>query len=140
MPRPSDQVVNIPPEELRVVLSPSGEMTMWVPIFAEQPGSTIVHADGTVLCRGGPFYHEDLQKAYAAYMERKAKEQARRPAVVVEPANEPAADQADGSSSEPVTEEQAAREPVERPAAVRPKVVRPSGPSGDGPSNRAASR
>lgn len=70
MPRPADTVINIPPEELRVVLSPSNEMTMWVPIFAEQPGSTICHADGTILCRGGPNYHEELRRAYQAYLDR----------------------------------------------------------------------
>jgi hypothetical protein len=73
MPRPADTVINIPPEELRVVLSPSNEMTMWVPIFAEQPGSTICHADGTILCRGGPNYHEELRRAYQAYLDRQAR-------------------------------------------------------------------
>ena len=69
MPRPADTVINIPPEELRVVLS-NNEMTMWVPVFAEQPGSTICHADGTILCRGGPNYHDELRRAYQAYLDR----------------------------------------------------------------------
>ena len=75
MPRPADTVINIPPEELRVVLS-NNEMTMWVPIFAEQPGSTICHADGTILCRGGPNYHDELRRAYQAYLDRQARSKA----------------------------------------------------------------
>lgn len=70
MPRPAESPLPFPTDDLRVVTMPNGIIHNWVVSFAEQSGNTIMHADGTVLCPGGPDYRERLIEAMDGYARR----------------------------------------------------------------------
>lgn len=112
MPRPVEPPLPIPTDELRVVTMPNGVLHHWVPIFAEQPENTIMHADGTVLCSGGTDYRDRLLAAWEGYQRRQARVAAERQAQAA--AATPSATEPEPTVTEP--------EPsIELPTASLPK-------------------